>query len=419
MVATSALPVLSIDRMLSVFFQEKVDHAAQSPLLCRDPSHTAAALRDNWMIRFRCKCGKVLQTKAEHAGRPIKCPSCDMTIRVPGGDDAPAAGGKKRRKKSSTDDDDRSRQKSQRRRKSQRPAAEEQSGRRRKKARPQLEEIEEIEDWVSDDDFAPEDDFGADESYDDYDDYEDYAPTSMPSGGRKKKSSGGGSKKQKKAAAADGDGLPPRLMYAMFGVAGFVAFAIVGVIVYVVVSGSGRGSGANYAVPEEFKDWKHEDSSLTAIYPAGDGWFIKSGGGSGGIPPWFTITNDYQDVEIRIAGSRSGTAIGDIARPTGPNFGQELPEELEPVVQVHEFQRIKMEANYNSYEETEGVPIDTGCGEGRVSEFVGSEVLSSEYGLRASIMCHQYVYGVVCKCPKKRLEEYKPVFEKIISSVGR
>lgn len=388
------------------------------------------------MIRFRCKCGKVLQTSADHAGRPIKCPACDMKIRVPGGEESPTGSRQKQRKqkkqRSATPDDDPSGKRSQRRRKkSDRAAAEGErpTRRRRKAAQPQLEEIEEIDAYVDDSDFASEDDFGADDfgadddygSGDDYGGYDDYAATSMPSARKKKKTTRGTGDKKKKKSAASGDdeGLSPTVMYAMFGVAGLVGMAVLGGIGYAVFTASGQSSASN-EVPTEFKSWKHDEAGLSAEYPAGEGWFIKSGGGTGGLPPWFNIENEYQQVHIRIAGSNSGTAIGDIANAGGAGFlGEELPEELEPIAGIHDFMKLKMEDNYGNYQEEDPVPIESGCGDGRISNFVGKDVLSSEHGVRATVQCHQFVYNIICKCPEKRLEEYRPVFERIISSVGK
>ncbi len=372
------------------------------------------------MIRFRCKCGKVLQTREDHAGRPIKCPACDTVLRVPGNEQVSTTTKKKRATKSRRAAE--SDAATPRRRRKADAAGSGRPPRRRRPAPPQLEEIEEIEDLVDDSDFAAEDEFGSE----DFDDFEEYSAPAMPSVRKKKKKGNGassGKKKKKKGAAAsdDGEGLPPKVMYAMFGVAGLVGVLVLGVVGWSLMSAS-RSSGANYAVPDKFKNWEHELGTLKSEYPEGPGWLIKGGGGTGGLPPWFRIEHDRQDIDIRITGSVSGSAIGDIATAGGTmpgDLGEDVADELDPVAAVHEFQQMKVAANYDKYEETEPRPIDTGCGEGRICEFTGTSLLSTEYGMRATLLCHQYQFNVICKCPKKRLEEYKPVFERIVTSINR
>lgn len=388
------------------------------------------------MIQFRCKCGNVLRTKSEYAGRPLKCPGCAATLRVPTQEEqtsAPATEQKKpkSRQAAKTRSSSEARTKKQKSRSSE--SAQRPRRKQKRKAQP-VEELVDIDDFAIEDDFAPEDDFAEEDDYG-YDDggfdeggYDDYAPA--PPKARKKKSKSPvaipESKKKKarkareKAESEVEVGLSPKVMYALFGFAGLVG---IGVLVFVgqILMSADRGSAESDAVPEEFDHWKHELGGLSTEYPKG--WTLTDGGGSGGVPPWVAVENARQKIDIRIAGSRSGTPMADIAKAGSDLLDQALPQEvldeLEPVAKVHQFQFEKISLNYDKYEETDPVKIQTGFGSARMSEFVGTKVFSTEYGVRVTLLGNLYQFNMICKCPKDRLEEYKPVFERMAKSAGK
>jgi hypothetical protein len=59
--------------------------AAASPLTAKAPARPAgvSAPTASGMVRFSCTCGKVMQAKAEFAGRSTRCPACQSTLTIP------------------------------------------------------------------------------------------------------------------------------------------------------------------------------------------------------------------------------------------------------------------------------------------------------------------------------------------------
>src|SRR5262249_2455721 len=45
-------------------------------------------------IEFKCKCGKLLSAREEHAGRVTRCPACGNDLTIPGDRATPSAPGK-------------------------------------------------------------------------------------------------------------------------------------------------------------------------------------------------------------------------------------------------------------------------------------------------------------------------------------
>lgn len=360
---------------------------------CRSPNHYLCSQRVESVIKLKCTCGKTLKVKAEYAGRRLKCPSCQATVTVPKAGTAATGTAKPTPQLAGSKPS----AKPKRKRKPAPPPV-------RDDAPSDFEEMEEVED----------DDFGVDE-YGAYDDQ----PAALPS--RRKKKKGKAKTKKEQPVSDSPEAIPPKVMYALYGLAGTVSAVIMFFIVSSIIA-AGRADTASQALPENFEVFTHDHGGLTSEYPTDDGWVKESGGGTGGVPPWVRYKNADQDVKIQIRGSVSGTSVGDIAAAPGGmigGLGEELPDELDPVVAVHNWQREKMSSEYNSYEETEPVKIETGFGTGRICDFTGGSALSTDYGVRASMIANQYQYNVICTAPQKRLEEYRPVFERIIQSVGR
>jgi phage FluMu protein Com len=63
--------------------------AAASPITAKAPFRPAIAPVSSGpaMVRFECSCGKVMQAKAEFAGRSTRCPACQSTLTIPDGDE--------------------------------------------------------------------------------------------------------------------------------------------------------------------------------------------------------------------------------------------------------------------------------------------------------------------------------------------
>jgi len=348
------------------------------------------------VIKLKCACGITLSVKPEYAGRRLRCPVCKEPVTV-------SKSGKVSRKSSAP----RSQKSTKQRRakqisekKSVAPPADDWND---------IEELEELKDVERYGDDL--DDYGAD-------DYQLTAPPPRRTKKNKKKKS---KAKDEKTTTKDSDETSSKLMYALYGVAGTVS----AVIAFFIVSGifsADFSNAAAHALPEDFETAQHEQVRLTWEYPTDKGWEMKSGGGTGGRPPWVVQENEAQGVRIEIRASVSGTAIGDIAGANNPeleNLPDELRDQLDPIIAVHDFQREMMTAKYETYEETDPVKIETGYGNGRISDYEAGSTFSTVYGVRATLITNQYQYNVICRVPKKRLEEYRPVFERIIQSIGR
>ena len=72
---------------------------------------------------------------------------------------------------------------------------------------------------------------------------------------------------------------------------------------------------------------------------------------------------------------------------------------------------------YDTYGETNTKTIKRGFGKALVSDFNGSKLLMQEVGLRVTVLGGKSQYNVICSCPADRLEDYRPMFSKVIESV--
>lgn len=374
------------------------------------------------MIQFQCSCGKVLKVRPEHETRKLQCPACQALIRIrrtgPG---------------QSSSTDDASGTTREKRRSTARAGAASPATQKRQQQAVSVpdDEIEEIEDFddleMIEDDFDELDDFAfADEMESDevepIDDFESFGAAGMPTKKRRKKKAPD-EEEVKKARIAEHNkasaGIPPKLLYAMFGFAGIVLIGVVG-LVFSSIKSSSEAYARSQAVPETFSPWTHEKGILSSDYP--DGFEVSGGVGAGGAAPWAKFENKDQGVVIMVRASMSGSAISDIAKAQDAGFAAgDLvdPDQMaiDQVKEVHQFQREKMNAEYDTYEELGDRILDCKLGKGCVSEFRGSKVFLKSQGFRATLLGSQFQYNVICKCPADRIEEYKPVFEHVIKSV--
>lgn len=275
-----------------------------------------------------------------------------------------------------------------------------------------------------DDEFAMvPDPYAADADADPYTDLQDYAPASLPARRKKKSGKGRSSTRRNPAAESDSDiddeedGISPKMLYSMIGAAVLMVLMLVAVAANSLINAR-QAETALLAAPTEFHNFQHEHGRLSTDYP--HGWLVESGGGTGGVPNWISYEQTQQDVKVTIRGSVSGTAVSDIAQsggaPIGP--GVDLADEDDPLVAVHMFQKDKISAEYDEYSESPPEKIDSGFGEGRISTFNGKAMFSNICGLRATLVSNQYQYTIICRCPADRLEEYDPIFRRLIASVG-
>lgn len=175
--------------------------------------------------------------------------------------------------------------------------------------------------------------------------------------------------------------------------------------------------GREIQVPKDFEKFTEQNFNFSCEVPKD--WEVDARGGQGNVPP--TVRIEKGNIKIAYRSSMSGAAIQDMAQ-AGANQAGELPDELKPVAKVHEYQREKFKQETPDYTEVGPVErIDTGIGEGRLSEFTGSVGFGGKfYGYRVTLLTTQYQWNVVCKCKTKReFEAYKPIFRRIIASSGR
>jgi hypothetical protein len=171
--------------------------------------------------------------------------------------------------------------------------------------------------------------------------------------------------------------------------------------------------------PESYAKFQHPtQNTFQCEYP--EGWTVDSGGGSGQAV-WSKF--ETGDVKIRVRSSISASAVGDIAASLGGgplNPGEELPEELAPVAQVHELMRDQFAGDYKEYQESPPTKSETGFGDTRISEFTAKEGFGSKIrGLRASMLGTNLQYTVICDCLEEDWEVCRPIFERVIKSMSR
>jgi hypothetical protein len=101
----------------------------------------------------------------------------------------------------------------------------------------------------------------------------------------------------------------------------------------------------------------------------------------------------------------------------GPSIGR--LDGTPSVLATHEYHRGVVTKNFTTYKELVARPIETGFGEGRISNFTGKETIlsSTVKGCRASVVHRAHQYSIVCTCPPAQFKDVLPVFEKVIASL--
>ncbi len=332
------------------------------------------------MIEVECECGRVVKTKDENAGKKARCPECGDVIEIPtprraSSKASPASG------KGSAGSAVKSSKK--------RPVAE--------------DEYDEPDD--------EDEDFGSDE-----DDAE------LPRSKLKKKSTakrtkGEGdaaesvAKKKKKKKGADDTELNKKII---IGTCIFFGLAFLGLVGFLVMKLPSAASGPKIEVPKDYVDFSSTNGELKCLAPKG--WETKTGGGSGGVPPFATF--EQGNVKIQFRSSPSGASFQMIAQAGGADE-KELPDELKPVSKVHEIQKEKFLQEMSGYEE-QGAPemIKVANGEGRISAFTASEGFSKIFGYRVTLLGTSNQWIVTCKCSSSQWKDFQPVFRKVIESAS-
>ena len=322
-------------------------------------------------IVARCPdCAKGLKLKPSAAGKRVKCPACGAAVDVPGGaanpgGDAKAAGRPKRK-----------------------PAP----------AAPRSGNSGELFTGLNLGELG----------------HDGGAQTALP--GRVRK---GGSTAEIPVAAAPGGkkpDKPPTPLPVVLGAIGgslLLLAAVGGTAVYLLLNNQPAEP------PGDLVRYEHpEPRTFSLDVPSN--WAVEAGGGTGGRPAFAKIEGPGAEVDVR--NSPRGSAVGDIgaAAEQGGPVGEELPEELTAIFGQHKMTRDQVAGDFSSYEETGGENFDARGGEGRRSVFTASGSFGGAItGLRGTVRVGNETYNVVMRCAPRDFPTLRPVFEKMLDSMGR
>lgn len=168
------------------------------------------------------------------------------------------------------------------------------------------------------------------------------------------------------------------------------------------------------AAPSAFAKYQAKDGSFDVEYP--QGWAAE-GGGKGHYWSKFTKGNAI----IRVGTDVSGSLLGDIASAgMGGLMGEEeIPEELEPIAQVHQQGLEQVQIDRPNYKEQDPVKVTAPIGEGRRSEFADTTTLGGQLrGYRATFLSRDKRITVSCQCNGSNFDVLRPAFERVIESVA-
>lgn len=252
---------------------------------------------------------------------------------------------------------------------------------------------------------------------DSYKDYgaQDYTTQMMPQAKRprKKKVQAKDDDGEKKVAQVEEVNPSKTVMVSMLAISALIVIGLAAGGGYMYLN-----TAAQYAedmkIPTEFGDWNHEKGHVGARFPKG---FLVEEGVQAGTAPWAKFSHDIQDVVIMIRASMSGSVISEVDQIGILRADDPEQAEMDALRSAADYQIEKMKVEYDTYEETNTKTIKTGFGKALVSDFNGSKLLMQEVGLRATVLGGKYQYNVICKCPADRLEDYRPMFSKVIESV--
>lgn len=332
------------------------------------------------MIQVECECGRVIKTNDANAGKKARCPECGEIVQIP----APrkSAGSKT-------------------------PTVSDKgavtSAVKSARKRPPVDE----------DEFA-----GGDESFDGDDDFELPAPKSKKASGKKSSKASAEAdepapkkKKKKKGGDSSDTDLNKNII---IGTCVFFGLAFLGLIGYGIANMGSIAAAPAVEVPKEFADFSTTNGELKCQGPKG--WPFKTGGGSGGVPPFLTI--EQGSVKIQFRSSPSGSAMSTIQNPNGEDT-QEMRDEDKPVTKMHEFQKRKFLEEKSGYQEHGADEmIKTANSEGRLSTFTASEGFSTVHGYRVTLIGTNNQWNIVCQCSAGDWKAFQEIFRKVIASTS-
>jgi hypothetical protein len=203
------------------------------------------------------------------------------------------------------------------------------------------------------------------------------------------------------------------------------ALAITGSIAVVLLLGGGTflllgaRQAAKYEAPQKYVQFSPKSFATMLTCEVPENWKQQFRGGKNEGPIWARFTDGQLSIEIceDLTGGAIRETVGAMRQKATP-----VRRDAPPADQIHEYQRQHSSEKFKSYsEEPQSRGIQTqGYGEGRISDFAATEgIFGTEVrGCRATALNQVRQFTVTCKCPPPLFEDARPVFEKVISSLG-
>ncbi len=166
--------------------------------------------------------------------------------------------------------------------------------------------------------------------------------------------------------------------------------------------------------PKNYVKFEANDSAVSFEYP--EGWVTDHGGGTGGLPVFARV--DYGNISISIKENQAASAMGEAAQAIANQDSNQYAPELKPVHGAHMRRQQVLMETLDNYTETGVQVFDCGFGDARLSKFEEKGTFSTTVGYRATIMAGKRTYFVTCSCRPSQFESAKPIFRRVLESIG-
>jgi DNA-directed RNA polymerase subunit M/transcription elongation factor TFIIS len=233
-----------------------------------------------------------------------------------------------------------------------------------------------------------------------------------------KQSGEAGGKKKSAGKAADGSAGSQKTVFVLIAVIAGV-LVLGGLGVGGALLSRSLGQPTKYEAPrdKDYVDFQPQDSGVTCRIPKD--WEKSWGGGQGGQPYWARFGDARLTIEAResISGGAMGQAAIAMQQKMDPGNASDA---LSPSQKVHEAQERGFAEDFQGFQEQPGRKIATGFGPGWIADFTAQEGMlkSTVNGCRATVLNSIHQFTVTFKCSPAMFKDAKPVFEKILSSMG-
>jgi len=188
----------------------------------------------------------------------------------------------------------------------------------------------------------------------------------------------------------------------------------VGLLVLAVIFGPGiatrLANAGKFEAPEKYEEYAPEDSPLRVDVP--DGW---------------KVTHDYSNGMNFIRITTSGIDIfisefdpaKEVMNTALSHGADEMMHPDKPMAYTLHLRRLKeIQSQIPNWDETPPEEIETGFGPAYYSIYMNPGWLGTDTGVRATIELLGAKFNVRCKCSEKKLKQLKPIFLRIIGSIG-